>query len=195
MVGDGRLSRGRNLGVDHARVSTREGWRELNTEDFSYGTEQVNPAGALTMSGGWFMALKTGVQENAGFAFAFSDAFFTARESFTRHTADVDESGTLNLSELFRVIELYNTRLGSARTGRYSPSQSAEDGFAPDTTQDEGKMALYTFYHAADSDRNGAISLSELLRVIELYNVRSGSTRTDQYLSDVNTDDGFAPGA
>lgn len=181
-------------GVDHARVSTRDGWRELNTEDFSYGAENVNPAGAFTMSGVWFMASKTDVQVNAGFAFAFSDAFFTTRGTLTRHTADVDDSGTLNLSELLRVIELYNTRLGSARTGRYSPLESAEDGFTPDTSLDEGKMALYAAYHAADSDRSGSISLSELLRVIELYNVRSGSTRTGHYSLAANTDDGFAPG-
>jgi len=105
-------------GVDHARVSTRSGWRELNTADFSYGAENVSPAGAFSMGGVWFMASKTDIQENAGFAFAFSDAFFTARASFTQHTADVDGSGTLNLSELLRVIELYHTRLGSSRTGR-----------------------------------------------------------------------------
>jgi hypothetical protein len=48
--------------------------------------------------------------------------------------------------------------------------------------------------HSADSDRDGRIGLLELTRVIELYNYRSGTTRTGQYKSKANTEDGFAPG-
>ena len=48
--------------------------------------------------------------------------------------------------------------------------------------------------HAADSDRDGRISLLELTRVIELYNYRSGTTRTGQYKPQAGTEDGFAPG-
>ena len=40
-------------------------------------------------------------------------------EPVTRHSADYDEDFAINLSELLRVIELYNTRFGTSRTGRY----------------------------------------------------------------------------
>ena len=48
--------------------------------------------------------------------------------------------------------------------------------------------------HSADVDRNLKISLLELTRVIELYNYRSGTTRTGQYKLQSGTEDGFAPG-
>ena len=48
--------------------------------------------------------------------------------------------------------------------------------------------------HTADSNRDGKISLTELTRVIELYNYRSGTTRTGQYKPQAGTEDGFAAG-
>jgi len=48
--------------------------------------------------------------------------------------------------------------------------------------------------HSADSNRDAKISLTELTRVIELYNYRSGTTRTGQYKPQSETEDGFAPG-
>jgi len=48
--------------------------------------------------------------------------------------------------------------------------------------------------HSADSNRDDRISLTELTRVIELYNYRSGTTRTGQYKPQTGTEDGFAPG-
>jgi hypothetical protein len=52
----------------------------------------------------------------------------------TLHSADLDQNLQLNLSELLRVIELYNTRFGTSRTGRYQADQGSSDGFAPDST-------------------------------------------------------------
>ena len=51
-----------------------------------------------------------------------------------------------------------------------------------------------TALHSADSNRDGRIGLVELTRVIELYNYRSGTSRTGQYKSKGDTEDGFAPG-
>jgi BspA type Leucine rich repeat region (6 copies)/Ig-like domain CHU_C associated len=48
--------------------------------------------------------------------------------------------------------------------------------------------------HSADSYRDGRISLFELTRVIELYNYRSGTTRTGQYHIQSGTEDGFGTG-
>ena len=48
--------------------------------------------------------------------------------------------------------------------------------------------------HSADSNRDGKISLIELTRVIELYNYRSGTSRTGQYKTQPGSEDGFGPG-
>jgi len=105
------------------------------------------------------------------------------------HSADTNQDSRLSLAELLRVIELYNTREQSVRTGSYSEQIDSEDGFAPGQTG-----SLLTRYHSADTDHNGRISLLELLRVIELFNYRINNSRTGQYHLDPGSDDGFAPG-
>ena len=107
------------------------------------------------------------------------------------HSADSDGDNQIDLSELLRVIELYNTRFGTNRTGRYGDNPESSDGFAtaPDGN-DEGVAGRWRF-HAADVDRNGRLDLSELLRVIELYNTRSGTVRTGRYHTAEGTVDGF----
>ncbi len=47
------------------------------------------------------------------------------------HSADSDRDGRISLLELTRVIELYNYRAGSVRTGQYRAKSGTEDGFAP----------------------------------------------------------------
>jgi Immunoglobulin I-set domain/Immunoglobulin domain/Putative binding domain, N-terminal len=110
------------------------------------------------------------------------------------HSADVDANFRLSLLELTRVIELYNTRNGTSRTGCYVLQAGTEDGFAPDPTRLTSVVVNFSRYHSADVDRNGRFSLMELTRVIELYNYRSGTTRTGQYKLQSGTEDGFAPG-
>ncbi len=112
-----------------------------------------------------------------------------------RHTADTDQDGRIGLSELLRVIEIYNTRYGSTRTGRYDRTNATADGVAPDASQPGTVATSLTRFHMADTDRNGMLSLTELLRVIELYNTRSGTTRTGAYHPAAGTADGFAPGS
>ncbi len=90
------------------------------------------------------------------------------------------------------MIELYNSRLGSVRTGRYLVQPGTEDGFAPDLVSASNQTL--TRFHSADSDHNSQINLTELLRVIELYNYRTGSVRTGKYHIQPGTEDGFAPG-
>lgn len=108
------------------------------------------------------------------------------------HSADTDRNFRLGLFELTRVIELYNTRLTSLRTGRYKVQPGTEDGFAADAVSIVNQSL--TLYHSADSNRDGQITLVELTRVIELYNTRSGTTRTGQYHVQAGTEDGYAPG-
>lgn len=116
-------------------------------------------------------------------------------KAVVHHTADLDRNFRINLVELTRVIELYNTRLTTTRTGRYKILPGSEDGYAPDP--DATSNPVLTIYHAADSDRNGQFSLRELTRVIELYNYRSGTVRTGQYRAippPGASEDGYAPG-
>jgi uncharacterized delta-60 repeat protein len=47
------------------------------------------------------------------------------------HSADTDRDGRISLFELTRVIELFNFRSGSNRTGQYRIATGTEDGFAP----------------------------------------------------------------
>lgn len=105
------------------------------------------------------------------------------------HRGDLDQDGRLSLVELLRVIEIYNVRESSVRVGRYSADPATTDGVRPGATG-----GIVTEFHSADFDRDGKISLSELLRVIEIYNYRDGSKRTGQYRGASGTVDGFAPG-
>lgn len=112
-----------------------------------------------------------------------------------RHAADANRDGRLSLVELTRVIELFNTRNGTARTGCYAPaSGSTEDGFTPDDSRSGSVSAALSRYHSGDSNRDGKLSLLELTRIIELYNYRNGTTRTGQYHVQAGTEDGFDPG-
>ena len=70
----------------------------------------------------------------------------------------------------------------------------SEDGYGIDRVTPAGAPVTITRFHSADSNRNADISLLELTRVIELYNVRSGSSRTGAYRLQADTEDGFAPG-
>jgi hypothetical protein len=102
------------------------------------------------------------------------------------HSADTNRDHQISVGEVTRVIQLYNSRVGATRTGEYHGQQGTEDGFAP------GPGALTT-YHSADYNRDGRIDADELLRVIELFNSRSGTVRTGAYRVEAGTEDGFAP--
>ncbi len=113
----------------------------------------------------------------------------------SRHSADTNQDFRLSLTELLRVIELYNTRNGTVRTGAYAVDEAnEEDGFGTAPARPNTEVATLTRYHSADINRDGRLSLTELLRVIELYNFRSGTVRTGQYRVHAGTEDGFIPG-
>jgi hypothetical protein len=111
------------------------------------------------------------------------------------HSADVDRNYRISLLELTRVIELYNTRNGTSRTGAYAVAAAAtEDGFEPAPARLASAAVTLARYHSGDSNRDGKLGLLELTRVIELYNYRSGTSRTGQYKVKSGTEDGFDPG-
>lgn len=111
------------------------------------------------------------------------------------HSADTSPTdGALNLTELTRVIALYNTRQGTVRTGRYLVQIGTEDGFAPDAAGTGASPITALTAHSADSNHDGHLSLPELTRVLELFGARTGSTRTGAYRVQAGSEDGFAPG-
>ena len=110
------------------------------------------------------------------------------------HSADTNQDSQFSLTELLRVIELYNTRFGTTRTGRYQVEDGTEDGFSADPSLASSASVTLTRYHAGDTNQDGKFSLTELLRIIELYNFREGTKRTGLYHVQLGTEDGFAPG-
>lgn len=77
----------------------------------------------------------------------------------TCHSADRDCSDSLSMSELLRVVQLYNA-------SGLSCNAATEDGFAP------GSGAQTCAAHAADyNPQDWMIDLAELLRVIQLYHL------------------------
>lgn len=103
------------------------------------------------------------------------------------HSADTNQDGRIDLLELTRMIQLYNVAVGTTRTGDYHTASNTEDGFALGA-------GPITTYHSADSDHDGRISLSEVLRVAQLYDYVGGTVRTGEYHPQGGTEDGFAPG-
>jgi alpha-tubulin suppressor-like RCC1 family protein/subtilisin-like proprotein convertase family protein len=104
------------------------------------------------------------------------------------HSADTNHDWSLSLLELTRVVELYNARDGTTRTGEYHTQLGTEDGFA-------SGAGTITAYHSADTNHDGKLSLLELTRVIELYNTYDRTSRTGVYhATEFGTEDGFAPG-
>lgn len=115
--------------------------------------------------------------------------------SAARHSADTNGDFRISLTEITRVIELYNTRNGTTRTGMYAVAAGAsEDGFAPEPARANSAAAVLARFYSADSNRDGKLSLLELTRVVELYNTRNGTLRTGAYHAQGGSEDGFAPG-
>jgi hypothetical protein len=134
------------------------------------------------------------VAGTAAFGFDFDEIALIPPASNNFHSADIDQNGQLDLRELLRVIEIYNTRFGTAGTGLYQVNASSVDGFDSDSSVDGSSTVTLTRYHSADSDRDAKMSLPELLRVIELYNFRVGTARTGDYRADPTSVDGFSTG-
>ncbi len=110
------------------------------------------------------------------------------------HSADSNRDGFISLVELTRVIEIYNVRRGTTRTGAYKIAPTTEDGFALDPERVPETPSTLSRWHSLDADHDGCLSLFELTRAIQLYNTRSGNIRTGAYRLQAGTEDGYAPG-
>ncbi|MBT7057313.1 MAG: hypothetical protein HN976_19625, partial [Lentisphaerae bacterium] len=119
------------------------------------------------------------------------------------HTADTgvletppEPNWRLSQDELMRVIQLYNYRSGPTRTGDYHRQDGTEDGYGVGPGDQTGTAhSADTGVLEAPTEPNWRLSQDELMRVIQLYNYRSGATRTGEYRRQDRTEDGYAPGS
>lgn len=93
-----------------------------------------------------------------------------------RHGADINGDWVIAVSELLRVVQFFNTDVFHCQSG-------TEDGYAVGTGAQDCR------FHDSDFmfPRNWSISISELLRLIQLYNSKF-------YHVSLDSEDGFAPG-
>ena len=125
-----------------------------NVEAPATGVSSVKAVITVTVA-----AVSEGETENEGEATPSEGAVEQEGEIVsTVHSADVDKDYIMELSELLRVVQLYNS-------SGYHCDVAGEDGFGP------GAGAQECARHSADySEPYWALSLGELLRVIQLYN-------------------------
>ncbi len=76
------------------------------------------------------------------------------------HSADQNHDGAINVSELLRVVQFYNS------AGLHC-QEATEDGFAPGP----GETAACTAHGSDYAPQDWMISLSELLRLVQFYNL------------------------
>ncbi len=122
------------------------------------------------------------------------------------HTADQNCDGLVNLSELLRVIQFFNSGGYHCETGTedgYAPGPASDKGLQPlvlavDRSPDKGLQPLVLrqitkvdcLPHSSDyAPQDWLINLSELLRLIQFFN--SGGYH---YCPGESTEDGFCPG-
>jgi hypothetical protein len=103
----------------------------------------------------------------------------TMEGEYPHHSADRNGDGQINLSELLRVIQLFNY-LG------YHCDAGTEDGYAPGLDGDHTCN-----YHASDyNPKDWVINLSELLRLIQFFNMGGYHPCPE----DPESEDGYCPG-
>lgn len=161
----------------------------VNGEDASVLTGEADytlEATATSPVGDYVIEVELGTLSAANYTLTAANSVLNITQGY--HFADTDRDYHLSLSELLRVIELYNTREGTVRTGAYHTDFDSEDRYAPGDEDD-----IYV-PHTADTNADGRISLVELTRVIQLYNYREDGARTGAYRPARATEDGFEPG-
>ncbi len=96
----------------------------------------------------------------------------------TNHSADINLYFVINLSELLRVVQLYNSQ------GHHCGNANSEDGYVAGSNIN----LLDCAPHDSDFDpQDWSIALSELLRLIQFYNAEA-------YTACPAGEDGYCPG-
>ncbi|NJL72105.1 MAG: hypothetical protein HC888_11245 [Candidatus Competibacteraceae bacterium] len=107
---------------------------------------------------------------------------FAGTVSAQQHSADTTANGAIDLAELLRVIQFYNS-------SGYGCQVGTEDGFAP------GSATTSCAPHASDyAPQNWDIGLSELLRLIQFYNQDGYHYFNEGGSQQCESEDGFCPG-
>ena len=92
-------------------------------------------------------------------------------------TADTDHDWNISLSEVLRLVQLYNS-------GQFHCDATGEDGFAPGAGDQ-----MCTLHNSDHLSPDFKIELSELLRLVQFYNAADSAYHVTQ-----GTEDGFSPG-
>jgi hypothetical protein len=164
-------------------------WTTVPPSPFTFTFTVAVPAG---ISGEQVLrSIVTAMKDGVAYQGLSSSDPLLVRAGPLHHSADTNRNNMIDLLELTRVVQLYNTRSGTVRTGGYRVDPAnTEDGFDPDATG-PGAAGLASYHTADNSPRDGRINLEELTRVIELFNARAGSARTGAYRARGDTQDGF----
>lgn len=151
---------------------------------FSFASTDVDSDGRVTMEE--ILLQFPGFPQNTFDACDVNDDdFLSVSELLALAITDVVHSGDTNgdyiigLSELIRIIQLYNT-------GAYACAENAgatEDGFETLPPGDGDRACIF---HSLDLNEDNSVSLSELLRGIQLYNLQGY-----QYCVELETEDDF----
>lgn len=154
-----------------------EGMPEGNAEGRDEGQSEGFLEGA-DEGEGQAEGLIEGIEEGEGYAEGAADG----EEVPVNHTADQNGDGVINLTELLRVIQLFN---GSGYRCAVAP-YSSEDGYLPSMGYDHACRP-----HASDyNPQDWVINLTELLRLIQFFN--GGAYHA---CPGANTEDGYCLGA
>jgi len=90
---------------------------------------------------------------------------FQASQGANVHVGDSNGDGVMDLSEILRIVQLYNT----AKYSCAPPSEITEDGYRPDPL---GNFVCWP--HSADAmEQDWIISLSELLRILQFFRLEA----------------------
>jgi ELWxxDGT repeat protein len=176
MTGFGRHLYFTNGDAEHGGELWRTDGTAENTalvQDIRPGTSGSSAADFIVSGGHLFFTADDGIH---GRELWVVESDEPDSSSSTRYDADTDGDNAISLSELLRVIQLYNT-------GAYHISPATEDGFAPGPGDQSGTP------HSSDyNPQDWRINLSELLRVIQFYTMGGYHACPDE-----QTEDGFCP--
>jgi glycosidase len=90
----------------------------------------------------------------------------------TFHSADLDQSATIELSELLEIVDVFNA------------TEPLCDRSLPDDASSENELDICLRHSSDFNPRDNAISLSELLRLLQLFNASA-------YIPCADGEDGF----
>lgn len=171
----------------------QEGTCPVYSDQASSGGIKSSSSPTLTTSHSWSSSgiymIKVTVSDCRGGTDSNSFRIEVGNSTNSYHSADINHDMKIDGSELTAFQELFDYRSGTVRTGEYNvnliatrdiPSSGSAYIYRPGTGSHTGPT------HSADTNKDWQISLTELLRVIELKNA-SG------YKVQAGTEDGFAP--